>query len=123
MTNEEMVMAKIERDIERLEDELLHEDFDLMELRDNDTTIHWTLCALSAYMKDLQKAGLWADEVPEPVEELTFNLESTINIRVYEITGFDTSNFAGNEYDSDENKNGYPKLTLVDDIVQMAQLG
>jgi len=123
MINDNLEMAKIEMDIERLENELLPEDFDLMQLRDTDNTIHWTLKALVVYMEDLQKAGIWADELPEAVELLTMNLETNINIMVYETTGFDACDFADNKDITEEEKNDYSKLTMLIDVVQMATIG
>lgn len=116
MINDNLEMAKIEMDIERLENELLPEDFDLMQLRGTDNTIHWTLKALVVYTEDLQKAGIWADELPEAVELLTMNLEANINIMVYETTGFDACDFADNKDITEEEIEWLPLGRTMDEI-------
>jgi len=88
-------------------------------LRENDTTIHWTLVALRDFGDRLEREGLYIDDLSEAAQELESNLNTTISIRVYDYTGVDTANFSESEIDPDPD---YFKMDLVNDIVQAALL-
>jgi hypothetical protein len=90
------------------------------EIRENDTTIHFTLVAMRDFCDKLDEKGLYVDDLDEVTQELYDNLDTTIHIRVFEYTGIDTANFADLYEDLDPE---YFHSTLVNDIMQAVFIG
>lgn len=93
---------------------------DASNLREDDTTIHWVLVAMVEFGNNLDKEGLYLDDLDEASQQLQERLDSTIHIRVYNYTGFDTANFEDIQPDPDPN---HFNSTLVNDIIQSVMIG
>lgn len=114
-------MKTLDKDIqamEALEKELVRTS--VKRLRENDTTIHWTLAAMREFTKNLKEEGFFIDDLDTASQKLYDNLDATIHIRVFEYTGIDTSNFADLDEEADENRFND---TLVNDIMQAVFVG
>lgn len=99
---------KIEEGILQLQEEVCR-PFPLV--RDNDTTIHWVLVAMNDFVKDLDKSGLFIDELDKAAENLYNNLDATIHCRVTDYT-------SQNYLEDDSKDPDFKVSTLVNDIMQ-----
>lgn len=109
----EIEIFSLHKQIEHLERILVRPEVNKLSLRETDPLIHWTLVALREFSQELEASGNYVDDLEQAAQNLAENLESNINIRVEDITGFEVWNKANNYWNSD----------LINDILQAAYYG